>query len=254
MKRIFCSIIFLLYCPVAFALDCSDDEKLIPITSDKIGYDMYNESLTPNDITDINGTEWRLRNKNSHDQNVIGQAICLNTEEFYNKDKIAGPYCHCQIKQIDNYKVLSDWVSIKHYQNHSFDDTDIDYSEPKTIMQAHIINDKNKYDCMRNCPRACQDNLHKIIKTLRGFYVCDKALFKTSNKICVIDKNLVTAEKILIFDTIAELNIGDTSIFFTKGTDTATYVGDFNFEPLLLKIQNNNIYLGRTTYAMEECL
>ncbi len=257
MKQILLFFTLLLFCTVVFATECQDDEKFVPIKDNQIGYSMYNEALKTEKMEGLNGTEWKLRNKTSYDQNVIGHALCLDTEEFSENSNKTGPHCFCKIKEIDNYKVLSDWTNVEHYQNHVFDENKTYSSEMAKRMQKKNIEDQNKRDCMYNCPNTCQSKLYKLIKTVRGFYVCDKALYKISNVRCTIDNKFVKAKNILVFEDIAEINMGDSSILFTKSTENTqdlTYVGEFEYEPVFLKVQNNTIYVGRKTYSMEECL
>ena len=111
------------FCSVVFAMECADDEKLVRINSSQIGYNMYNEAMYANKANKCETCgEWKLRNKNNPDNlNIIGRALCLKSEEF-NKDAETGPYCYCKIQEIDNYKVLSDWVNAELYQNHVFDE------------------------------------------------------------------------------------------------------------------------------------
>lgn len=245
----------LLFCPVVFATECQDDEKFNPIKEEQIGYSMYNESIKPDKIEDINGVEWKIINKSAQEQNIVGIALCLDTEDFSERTNKMGPYCFCKIKEIDNYKVLSDWVNVEYYKKYIFYENESYPSETMKKMQRKNTEEKNKQECMAGCPKNCQSNLYKLIKTLRGYYVCDKSLYKISNVKCVIENKFIKAVNIRVFEDVAEIDMGDDSIIFTKNPeDKQTYVGKFENEPVFLKVQNNAIYVGRKSYSMEECL
>lgn len=267
MKKILSFSYFCLFCPLAFAMECSDGEKLVKITGDQIGYSMYNETVYANKLGKCGdydfkcdsetGGKWKLRNKDKPDDfNITGQALCLDSTEFNTNAKI-GPYCYCKIQEIDNYKVLSDWINVEFYQNNIFDENKKYSSETEKTRQKNQINDKNNQECMNNCAHTCQSRLYKLIKTVHGYYVCAKALYKMTNVLCGIGDKIIKAKTIQVFDNIAEINMGDTSIIFTKdslNSKETIYTGEFEYEPVYLKIQNNSVYVGHKLYSMEKCL
>lgn len=265
-KQILFLSVFVFLCPMVFAAECVDDDKLILIKENQIGYSMYNETVYTNQLKKCSsydltcdlytGGEWKLRNRNSHDLNVVGRAFCLDSYEFNNGNKY-GSHCYCKIQELDNYKVLSDWVYVKHYQNYIFDENQTYSSEADKKFKQNDVISKNIKDCENNCAQSCQSYLSNLIKAVRGYYVCDKALYKATDVICSIDKQLVKAKTIFVFDDTAEIKTKDDSIVFIRDkndTKNLTYVGTYAGAMVYLKVVNNKIYVGDKTYSLEQCL
>ena len=250
------SFLFLSFiCSNAFAMECSDDEKFIPISENQIGYSMYKESIYAEPIQGLKGGKWALKNIETKDVGVIGSALCLDSEEF-NNDTI-GSYCYCRISEIDGYKVLSDWVNVRHFANNVFDSDKKYSSEFAEKMAKQQVDEKNIKDCKDKCTGFCQGNMSALIKKVRGYYVCDKALYKKTNVMCVVNNKFLKSKYIHVFDDIAEINLDDTSIILTRdktNTQTLFYVGEFEYDPIYLKIENNKIFVGNKTFSMEECM
>lgn len=258
MKRILLPLLCThVFCSFAFAIECPDDEKLIRITGDKIGYNMYNNTAYANKASCKTCGEWKLTNKDTpKDLNIIGRAVCLDSDVF-NEHSESGSFCHCKIQEIDNYKVLSDWNDMKHYQRHVFDEDKKYSSETAKRSQKKYIDDKNNQDCMDNCTQKCLQNLSKLMKTIHGYYVCDKALYKAANVLCTAGKRFIRAKTIQVFNDIAEIDMEDDYIVFTRdssNTQDFIYMGKYEYEPVYLKIQNNSVYVGNKLYSMEECM
>ena len=88
---------------------------------------------------------------------------------------------------------------------------------------------------------------------MRGYYVCGDALYKMKNVICTINKQLVKAKAILVFDDVAEIQTKNESIVFTRD-ENGTYVGTYDYLPVYLKTKGDKIYVGTNNDPDEECL
>lgn len=267
MQKIFCSfLLFVTCCTGALASNCSNDEKFIKIDGNQIGYSMYNESLYANkliacenklDCGLYTGGEWALKNNKSDDFNIKGVSLCLDSDE-YNKDKNkAGPYCHCRIQELDNYKVLSDWFVVNYFQDNTFDESKQYSSAQQQEYEKQKIAHENTKDCMNNCAEKCKSNLYRLIKTVYGYYDCGTALYKKTNVKCIINNKFINVKNLFVFDDVAEINMGDNSIGFARdksNVDDLIYIGKFEYNTIYLKVKNNQIYVGRTEYSMEECM
>lgn len=265
LKIILPFFICLFACPLVFALDCPDDEKFIPIQDNQIGYSMYDYTMYANKLEKCKGTdcdlytggEWKVKNISSDNLNVVGKSLCLDSDDFNKKTSKTGSYCHCSIQELDNYPVLADWINVKVYERNVFDEDKKYFSEHEKKQERQRINDKNTQECMDNCSRDCQSNLSKLIKVVHGYYVCDKALYKTSEVICVIDSQIIKAKTISVFDDIAEIKTKNESIIFyrdKKDSKNLIYVGSYDYTDVYLKVDGNKIYVGTKSYSMEECL
>lgn len=240
----------------SFAVDCVEDQKLVVIDGTKIGYNMYDKKNYADEIHGLSGGGWSLQNNDTSDLSVVGQALCLNTYDYDYKDNKIGSNCFCKIKELDKYNVLADWVNVKQFQKSIFNENATYPSEIAKKMAKDSAEDRNRQDCMKNCAKECQNNLSKLVKAVKGYYGCGKAIYKKTDVKCVIDRKIINAKHINVFDDVAEINMGENSIVFTKDASTKSmvYEGSFEYEPVYLKIKNNNIYVGRETYSMEECL
>ena len=71
----FLSFLFLSFiCSNAFAMECSDDEKFMPISENQIGYSMYKESIYAEPIQGLKGGKWALKNTETKYSGVCNSA------------------------------------------------------------------------------------------------------------------------------------------------------------------------------------
>jgi hypothetical protein len=263
LKHIFALVLFALVVSPGVALECEDgDEKFVKIDGNQIGYNMYDTNTYADKLKKCEfrfecglytGGDWGKTNAKQHEFNVVGGSRCFDSDEYSVDKSTYGSYCFCNIKQLDNFKVLSSWVYIKQFQKYVFDETKFSDSEQKAKREKERVNSQNLEDCMNNCASACQSNMSKLIKKVQGFYTCGTALYKKTNVKCVADNKFINAKKISVFDDVAEIITEQSNIVFTKG-DNDIYVGEYDDDTIYLKVKNNKIYVGNNTYSMEECL
>ena len=266
LKQFFIFLTIVVFTSNAFAIDCQNkDEKLVRINGG-FNISIYNKHVYANKLhkcessfnCDLyDGGEWKTTNKDSDNFNIIGTSICSDSYEYkYDKNQ-TGPYCWCRIKEMDNYRILSEWTNVKLFQNHVFDEYKqykseyIKENERKKIIKLNIQN------CMDECPKTCQSNIAKMYNNIRGYYICDTALIKKEDVFCTIDKKLIKAKRLSVFDDIAEIDTGETSIVFERDTTNPTnkvFITEYEHDKLYLKVINNGIYVGRKNYSMEECI
>ena len=158
------------------------------------------------------------------------------------------------IESIDNYRISSQWHSIKEFNSYKFDESKYANNEKLAKQKQEETKDKNIQDCFANCADSCLIKRSNLIHKINGFYICDDALYKLQNVRCTIDNKFINATSILVFNDMAEIQIlGGGSIIFTPD-DNSDYIGDYNNAPIYLKVKNKEIYVGRKKLFMKECL
>lgn len=263
-KNLLSAILSFCVLPV-FAIDCQyRDEKLIKVDAPKLATDMYNKTITADginrrDYKTADGAytsgRWKVQNEKDENLNVIGVSICTDNDESLNfKDIKIGNYCWCNIESIDNYRISSQWHSIKEFNSYKFDESKYANNEKLAKQKQEETKDKNIQDCFANCADSCLIKRSNLIHKINGFYICDDALYKLQNVRCTIDNKFINATSILVFNDMAEIQIlGGGSIIFTPD-DNSDYIGDYNNAPIYLKVKNKEIYVGRKKLFMKECL
>lgn len=267
--RNFLLFVFLSFFVVSgFAIDCQDgmDEKLVKVEANKLDTNMYDKKISADkilkwDYKSANGAyttgRWMLQNEKDNNLNVFGVSICTDSDEILNFKNInIGPYCWCNVESVDNYRVSSEWENVKEYKRHKFDEAKYENRKDLAKQKEKEAKEKNIQDCMDECSSTCQTKHSSLIRKINGFYVCEKAKYKINNVRCTIDNKFINAKSILIFNDIAEIQLlGGGSIIFTpENTNGSNYAGEHENAPIYLKIKDNEIYVGRESYSMQECL
>lgn len=266
VKKILVFLLLMVWGSNVFSIQCPDDEKLIKVDGNVLGYNMYNKVLYTNELQECSarincdlftGGEWALKSYESDNFSLVGQSLCLGTEAYSKTANTIGSNCFCKISELDNYKVLSDWVNVKLFQSNVFDEYKKYSSESAKKYAKESVDKSNIRDCMNSCSRVCKSYLSNLIRTVRGYYICDKALYKVTNVRCGIDNKIVRANTIFVFDDGAEINMDNDSIIFGRdktNTQELTYVGEFEYDTVYLKVKDNKIYVGNKIYSLAECL
>ena len=269
MKKILLSVILSFWFFPTFAIDCGGrDEKLVKVDAAKLATNMYDKVISADKIEKYNyktadgvytSGRWKVQNEKDKNLNVIGVSICIDNDENLNFKNIKmGNYCWCNVESIDNYRISSQWHKRKEYKYHKFDETKYD-GKKESVKEAakqreKEAKEKSIQDCFNDCASACQENRDSLIHKINGFYVCDDALYKLQNARCTIDNKFINAASILVFNDMAEIQIlGGGSIIFTP-ENNFDYVGEYENEPIYLRVKNKEIYVGRTKLSMKECL
>ena len=268
MRKFLLFVFLSFFVSSGFAIDCQDgmDEKLIKVESDKLGTNMYNKKISADkiekwDYKSADGAytsgRWSLQNEKDNNLNVMGVAICIDDEEILNFKNInIGPYCWCNVESVDNYRVSSEWKNVKEYKKYEFDETKYENKKDLAKQKEKEAKEKNIQDCLADCSAACQSKYSNLIRRINGFYICEKSKYKLLNARCTVDNKFITAKSILVFDDIAEIQLlgGGNIIFTPENTNSSNYVGEYEHLPIYLQIKKNEIYVGRKSYSMQECL
>ena len=269
MRKFLLFVFLSFFVSSGFAIDCHDgmDEKLVKVEANKLDTNMYDKKISANkiekwDYKSANGSyatgRWMLQNEKNNNLNVVGVSICADNDEILNfKDINIGPYCWCNVETVDNYRVSSDWKSVKEYKRYKFDETKYENKKDIAKQKEKEAKEKNIQDCLNKCSESCRERHGSMIHKINGFYKCDSAVYKLQNARCVIDDKYINAKSILVFDDIAEIQkLGGGSIVFTRDDSNKNafdYVGKYDGENLYLRLKNKQIYIGRKTYLMKEC-
>lgn len=267
IKQIITSLFVCLVLSPVFAVECENsDEKFVKINSGQIGYSMYDTKIYANaqhkctnkfDCDLYTDGDWASKNKDQANFYIQGTSACLDSDEYNQDTNTYGSYCFCNIKQLDGYKVLSDWVYVKHFQNNIFDEGKFTNSPQRATYEKQRIDTANLDDCMDKCSDVCQSSLSKLINSVNGFYTCGIPLYKKTNVNCVIGNKIVKAKQVLVFDESAEIVADKYNIVFAKDTSDKNnlfYIGKYGYTTVYLKIVNDKIYVGNQTYSMQECM